>query len=48
MWTIVIVYAFMLGFASLGSVSAENNRVDICHFQEENDSWKLLSLRVST
>ena len=44
MRTIMIVCALVLGFVSLGSVSAENNRVDICHFQEESGSWKLLSV----
>jgi hypothetical protein len=37
--------ALILGFASLGSVSAADNKVDICHFQERNDSWKLITVR---
>lgn len=44
MRTIMIACAIVLGVVSLGSVSAGNDKLDICHFQEENDSWKLLSL----
>ena len=44
MRTIMIVCALVLGVVSLGSVSARNNKMDICHYQEENDGWKLLSV----
>jgi hypothetical protein len=44
MRTIMIACAFMFGFVSLGSVSAGDNKVDICHFQEESNSWKLISV----
>jgi hypothetical protein len=44
LWAGVVVCAVVLGFTSLDSVSAKNNKVDICHYQEENDRWKLLSL----
>jgi hypothetical protein len=43
MRTIMVACALVLGFASLGSVSAGNDKVDICHY-EENKGWKLLSV----
>ena len=43
-WTLVVVCAVMAGLVSPSRVLAGNNNVNICHFQEENDSWKLLSL----
>ena len=42
-WTILIVFAVELGLASAGTVFA-GDAVDICHFQEESDSWKILSV----
>lgn len=40
----VFVCAVVLGLVSLDSVSARNNKVNICHYQEGNDSWKLISV----
>ena len=37
-WSIANVSTLALGFTSLGTVSAKNNKVDICHYQEETDS----------
>src|SRR5918997_1400204 len=43
-WSTVNVSMLALGLTSLGTVSAKNNKVDICHYQEETDSWKLISV----
>jgi hypothetical protein len=43
--TLVVVYAVVRGFTSPTAVCA-SGKVDICHFQEKNDSWKLLSVGV--
>ena len=48
LWMGVVVCAVVLGVVNPGRVAAGNNKVDICHFQEENDSWKLLSLPQSS
>ena len=45
MRTVMIICALVLGFENLGGVSAAANKVGIYHFQEENNSWKLISVR---
>lgn len=42
-WIVAIGFAMVLGLPSGGTVFAQG-KVDICHFQEDKDSWKLISI----